>query len=534
MSSSKPRSADPARVSRSRRRIDDGATKSRAPRTAPGEQSRLLQLVLNSMVEGVIVVDPGGTILVWNAAADRILGIGPLDVPFDTWPEAYGFYLPDQATGCPVDQLPLVRAMRGESIDQVEFFVCNDARADGIWLSVNVSPLRTDEGAPAGGVVVFRDITRYKRAAEALIKSEERIRGIIELAQDAFVEINAESIVTIWNSRAEAIFGWTRQEAIGKTLSETILPPQFREAHEAGLKKLLRTGEGSFVNRRIELTARHRDGHELPVEISIGSPVSKSGFVTFHAFIRDISDEKHAADALARQQQELERSNRDLEQFAYAASHDLQEPLRAVSGYCQLLQRRYQGRLDARAEEYIAEAVSGASRMQALIEGLLAYSRVGRRGNPFVSTDAETAFVRAVANLEAAMTEGNAIVTHDPLPTVTADPTQLTQLFQNLIGNAIKYRGDQPPRVHVFAERRENEWLFFVRDNGIGIAPKYQQRIFAIFQRLHTRGEYPGTGIGLAICQRIVERHGGRIGVESAPGRGSTFFFSLPVETGGA
>lgn len=534
MSSSRPPPAEPAQVSDPRRRVDEGVSRSQRSRAALRGESRLLQLVLSSMAEGVIVVDQNGRFPIWNPAAERIVGIGPLEIPFGTWPEVYGFYLPDQATHCPVDRLPLVRAMRGESVDQAEFFVCHAARPEGIWLSVSASPLRDDAGAPQGGVVVLRDITRYKRAAEALIQSEERIRGIIELAQDAFIEINAESIVTIWNSRAEAIFGWTRQEAIGRKLSETILPSRYKTAHEAGLQHLLRTGEGTFLNRRIELTARHRDGHELPVEISIGSPTSQKGFVTFHAFVRDISDEKRAGEALEQQQRELERSNRELEQFAYAASHDLQEPLRAVSGYCQLLRRRYHGQLDPRAEEYIDEAVSGASRMQALIEGLLVYSRVGRHGNPLVATDAEAAFDRAVENLQAAIAEGNAVVTHGPLPTVTADATQLTQLFQNLIGNAIKYRGERPPRVHVAVERREFEWLFSVRDNGIGIAAQYQERIFAIFQRLHTRSEYPGTGIGLAICQRIVERHGGRIWVESEPGRGSTFFFSLPVAAGGS
>ncbi|HTI51322.1 MAG TPA: PAS domain S-box protein, partial [Planctomycetaceae bacterium] len=523
-----------AQISDLRRRVDEGASKLQTSRAEFRDQARLLQLVLNSMAEGVIVADPNGKFLAWNPAAERIVGIGPLDVPFENWAEAYGVYLPDQATPCPVDQLPLVRAMRGESVDQFELFLRNPARPDGIWLSVSASPLRNDAGSLQGGVVVLRDITRYKQAAEALVNSEKRIRGIIELAQDAFIEINAESIVTIWNSRAEAIFGWPRHEAIGKKLTETIIPPRYRDAHEEGLRKLLCTGAGSFLNRRIEITAVHRDGHELPVEVSIGSPVQKNGFVTFHAFVRDISEEKRAGDALAQQQRELERSNRELEQFAYAASHDLQEPLRAVSGYCQLLQRRFQGQLDPRAEEYIAEAVSGARRMQALIEGLLAYSRVGRHGNPFVATDAETAFARAVTNLEAAIAEGRAVVTHDPLPTVIADATQLMQLFQNLIGNAIKYRGDEAPQVHVSAEQREHEWLFSVRDNGIGIAPQYRERIFVIFQRLHTRSEYPGTGIGLAICQRIIERHGGRIWVESEPGQGSTFFFSLPVAAGGS
>jgi signal transduction histidine kinase len=250
------------------------------------------------------------------------------------------------------------------------------------------------------------------------------------------------------------------------------------------------------------------------------------------AVIRDITEQKVSRDVMARQRKELERSNRDLEQFAYVSSHDLQEPLRAVSGYCQLLQRRYAAALEPKAAEYIGEAVQGARRMQALIEGLLAYSRVGRHGHPIAPTSAQAAFNQALVNLHEAIAECSAEITHGPLPVVPADPLQLMQLFQNLIGNSLKYRGERRPQIHVAAELGCREWVFSVRDNGIGIDPRFRERIFVIFQRLHTRSEYPGTGIGLALCKRIVERHGGRIWVESEPGAGSTFFFSLPSVAG--
>jgi light-regulated signal transduction histidine kinase (bacteriophytochrome) len=224
---------------------------------------------------------------------------------------------------------------------------------------------------------------------------------------------------------------------------------------------------------------------------------------------------------------ELARSNAELEQFAYIASHDLQEPLRMVSSYVQLLGRRYQGKLDKDADEFIAFASEGAIRMQRLINDLLAYSRVGTRGKSFEEVNLEAVLARALENLQLALKEKSAAVTHDPLPTVFGDVGQLTQVFQNLIDNAVKFRADAPPRVHISARLEGSGYICSVKDNGIGIAPEFVNRLFVLFQRLHTRRDYPGTGIGLAICKRIVERHGGKIWVESRPGEGSTFFFQI-------
>jgi Na+/proline symporter/signal transduction histidine kinase len=244
------------------------------------------------------------------------------------------------------------------------------------------------------------------------------------------------------------------------------------------------------------------------------------------------SNEQLTAEVQERQraQQDLARSNAELEQFAYVASHDLQEPLRMVASYVQLLERRYRGRLDKDADEFIGFAVDGAKRMQSLINDLLAYARIGTRGKPFVPVESERVAREAVANLAVAIRESQAQISYGALPVLRADATQLAQLFQNLIGNAIKFHGERPPEVKIAAERRDQDhaWLFSVADNGIGIDPQYHEHVFRLFQRLHTRTAYPGTGIGLALCKKIVERHGGHIWVNSQVGQGSTFYFTIP------
>ena len=265
------------------------------------------------------------------------------------------------------------------------------------------------------------------------------------------------------------------------------------------------------------------------VGLLLVTPLAGFGLWASWKLVREQRDLVSARQALEETVAELRRSNADLQQFAYVASHDLQEPLRMVASYTQLLARRYKGKLDSDADEFIGYAVDGASRMQRLINDLLAYSRVTSQGQVFERVDCNGLLEEVLSNLRVAVEESRAVATHDPLPTVMADGGQLGQLFQNLIGNAIKFRGEEPPRVHVSAERRPNEWLFSVRDNGIGVDPQYAERIFVIFQRLHNREEYSGTGIGLAICKKIVERHGGRIWVASQAGQGATFYFTLPI-----
>ena len=263
-------------------------------------------------------------------------------------------------------------------------------------------------------------------------------------------------------------------------------------------------------------------------ETSVGS----RALGKIQGIVRDITERKMAEEKLNLKLEELARSNEELEQFAYVSSHDLQEPLRMITSYLQLLQRRYQGELDDKADKYIYYAVDGASRMQNLINDLLEFSRVTTRGREPEPTNCEFVLNQVSSNLEIYIKENKATVSHDPLPEVIADSTQLVQVFQNLIINGIKFHSEEAPKIHISAEKKESEWVFSVQDNGIGIDPQYSGKIFEVFKRLHKKEEYPGTGIGLAICKKIVERHGGHIWVESELGKGSTFYFTLPINPG--
>jgi PAS domain S-box-containing protein len=361
-----------------------------------------------------------------------------------------------------------------------------------------------------------------------LRESEARFRQTFELAASGICHVVDGRFVRVNRSLCE-ILGYRESELLGKTVKE-ISHPEDRDVTDAERARIRR---GELESARFEKRYLRADGRVVWVEVAIALVRDAFGVPQYEvAIFDDITDRKNAEARLAEAHEELKRSNAELEQFAYVASHDLQEPLRMVASYTQLLSRRYESKLDKDTREFMAYIVDGATRMKQLIEDLLAYSRVGTKGAHFAAVSADAALRRALFSLRAAIEEAGAVVTHDPMPMLPADEVQLGQLLQNLMGNALKFRSNSVPRIHIGVRELPQDWQFEVRDNGIGIEPQYFERIFMVFQRLHNKGEYPGTGIGLAICKKVVERHGGRVWVESRPGEGSSFYFTLPKEKG--
>lgn len=357
--------------------------------------------------------------------------------------------------------------------------------------------------------------------------ADDLFRQLLESAPDAILIVDHDGRIVLLNCMAESMLGYERSELMGKPV-EILMPERFRNGHLPKRQAYFTDSHTRPMGSGLELFAQHKLGHEIPVEISL-SPLQTDSGKLVTAVIRDITERQLARKALELHTLELERSNAELEQFAYVASHDLQEPLRMVASYAQLLGRRYRDKLDSDADEFIEYIVDGATRMQALINDLLTYSRIGTRGQEFTETDMNAVLNTALGNLQLAIEDNHAVITHDALPTVHGDASQLVQLLQNLIGNALKFHGDAPPVIHIGAQASEHEIVFSVADQGIGIEPQYIERIFLLFQRLHGKKDYPGTGIGLAICKKIVERHHGKIWIKSEPGKGSTFYFSLPT-----
>lgn len=541
------------------------------PEPAEGALAReadLLRALIDNMPDYIYVKDTASRFILNNLAHIRNLGAtGAQEVAGKT---DFDFFPRELAERYFADEQAVVES--GQPVISREEPTMDKA-GNRTWVSTTKVPLRDGRGRIVGLVGISRDITQRKQAQEALAWEAGVNAAVAELSGALIGSASLEDISSLVLMHARRLTGSRLgyvghiDERTGYLVCPTLTQDIWESCRVEGkdiVFEVFRGLWGWVLNHRkpVLTNAPAEDprslgpppghlpierflsvpaliGEELLGQVSVANPdrdydERDLAMLERLASLYALAVQRERADRALRQTAaELARSNAELEQFAYVASHDLQEPLRMVWSYVQLLERRYAGKLDADADEFIHFAVDGARRMQTLISDLLTYSRVRTRGKEPQPTDAGEVLEGVLANLRETVRQAGAAVTHAQLPTVLADRTQLGQVFQNLIGNAIKYRGEAPPSVHVSAEPDGDMWRFAVRDNGIGIEPEHHDRIFVVFHRLHGRDEYPGTGIGLAVCKNIVERHGGRIWVESEPGKGSTFYFTLPQEKPG-
>jgi PAS domain S-box-containing protein len=477
-------------------------------------QAALLDLAPSA----IIARDFNGVITFWNPAAEALYG----------WhsAEARGRVIHTLLdTRFPVSREALNQSLLTAGSWEGEL---RQRRGNGVELIVvSRQALQRDmQGQPFAVLQIDQDITESRRTEQALLESEERLRLLIDQVQDyAIFRLTPEGTIASWNAGAVRLKGYEADEIVGRHFSIFYAEDEVRVGKPARL--LARAeAEGRVEDEGWRI---RKDGRRFWANVVITAVRDETGTLRgFAKVTRDMTQRRQAEERLRQTAADLARSNADLEQFAYIASHDLQAPLRTMTSYSQLLSRRYAGRLDADADEFIGFVTTGARRMQSLIDDLLAYARVGSAALIPGPTDLGSLVDQVIA--DARMLDDRATITRGALPTLSVDPRQLTQVFQNLLGNALKYRGPEPVRVDVSAAHIGSEWVFSVRDNGIGIDPAQAERIFLIFQRLHGQADYEGTGLGLAICKRVIERHGGRIWVESQPGSGATFRFTLPAE----
>jgi PAS domain S-box-containing protein len=488
------------------------------------QSEQKFRAIFDSMFQFTGVLNPEGVVLEANQTALTGVAAKRADIigkPF--WDTPWWTHSPPLQETLKV---AIAKAAGGELVR----FECEHILANGSTAIVDFSlkPIFDEAGKVIMLIPEGRDISDRKTAEVQLRQQEEFLQSIYNGTEQAIFVVDiaddGELRYTSFNPVSEQYSGVTNayihektpEEAFGEDLGSTI---------RQNYKRCLQAGTSIVYEEQLNFEAR------IIWTLTTLAPLrNKRGQIyRIIGTATDITNRKTAELELQQQKQDLARSNNELQQFAYVASHDLQEPLRMITSYLELLERRYKGQLDAKADRFIAYAVDGAARMQILIDDLLKYSRVGSRSHTLEQVDCGAILQHALRNLQVAIVESKATITHSALPEVNANITQLTQLFQNLIGNAIKFRRQDPPEIQIGVKQTDGKWLFSVQDNGIGIESQYCDRIFAIFQRLHNRTDYPGTGIGLAICKKIVERHGGTLWVESTLNKGSTFYFTLPV-----
>ncbi len=498
------------------------------PAAADAPSGHFLEGIVALAADAIVATDADQRIILFNRGAEEIFGYDAAEVigkPLD-------MLLPERAARAHREvAIPSFERSGVAARRMAERAEVHGRRKSGEEFPLEAAISHTVVNGEARYAAILRDVSERRRAEQALRESENLFRTALEWSPIGMAIRDLDGRWLVVNRALCDLVGYSDEELRSWSYRQ-ISHPDDVEADVALSRELLAGTRQGYSREKRYL---HRDGHVVWILLAVTLVRTESGEPRFFiAQMKNITQRKHAEGLLARQAEELARSNAELEQFAYVASHDLQEPLRMVASYTQLLANRYKGQLDERADRWIGYAVDGAQRMEELINDLLALSRVGTHGRPMELCQCDSMLARVLESLAVAIAESDAEVTADALPPLRADAGQLGQLFQNLIGNALKFRRPGvPPRIHIGVERRtakgQDEWLFSVRDNGIGIDPEYSDQLFVLFQRLHTREEYPGTGIGLAICRKIVERHGGRIWVDSIPGTGSTFHFTLPV-----
>ena len=464
----------------------------------------------------IFMMDPRGRILSWNAGAELIKGYRADEIIGQNYS---CFFPPDDIKrGRPQEILRLTSA--GGRHEEQGMRVRKDGSR--FLASLTVTALYDQAGDQRGFSEFSHDLTESKESAA-------KYRGLLEAAPDAMVVVNQAGVIVLVNVQAEKQFGYRRDELIGHQV-KNIIPEGFAERLIADATRSTAEALAQHIGAGIELSGRRKNGTEFPIEIML-SPLASVEGILVTAAIRNISSRKKSERELALANQVLEESNLELKQFAYIASHDLQSPLRSITGFVQLLQQEYAGKLDEQAQDWIQRTVAAVARMQTLIRDLLSYSRVDARSGPFKRIPFLDIVNDALILLESSIHDSGGQIACGELPIVMGDRSQLVQLMQNLIGNGLAYRSDQPPLIEISAKRSGKDWIFSVRDNGIGIDPKHSEQVFEIFKRLHNQRDKPGTGIGLAVCRRVVNRHGGKIWVESELGHGSTFHFTIPEGT---
>jgi len=490
--------------------------------------------IIEFLPDATFVIDSDGVVIAWNRALENLTGV-PKEEIVGKGDYEYALLFYNERKPCLVDYVGLdVSAVpqryaglqsKGETLYGETFVPCVfSGRGAHFWLKA--SPLYDSTGARVGAIQSIRDVTDVKRIENKLQESEDTYRTVFEHTGTATAIFEDDRTILLANTRMEELLGVPIAEIEGKQLSGYFKGDSIERVEEY-LRR--RRSEPGTVVGGYEAQLVRGNGEIRDVMLFIGLiPGTKQGV----ASLLDITEWKLSEKQLVIYAQDLKRSNQELEHFAYVASHDLQEPLRAVASHTQILAKRYMDQLSPDAEKHMSFVVDGASRMKQLIDDLLMYSRVQTHGKPFEPTDCEAVLNNVLKYLQVKIQESSAVISHDPLPTVKGDATQLGQIFQNLIENALKFSGERTPQIRISARELPDAWEFSVRDNGIGIDPQFFERIFVIFQRLHTRSEYPGTGLGLAICKRIAERHGGNISVESKQGEGSTFSFTVAKDLG--